>query len=258
MRRKTLLESIGVVLLLAVAANIAWSRFQANRAAPQTPTATPTPRMRSLVRARDAQEKTQDTRPAPDTPDSEPSADAPPSPQTGFLVVEVREADGSVPTGPVTLVNRELDFVRDVEDGRLVLESVAGPVSFMVVAEERTEGPLTATVRPSAATELVFTLPEPEPKTEPVLVSAGLELAPDEEFYVVAAVAPGSPAAAAGLQPGDAVLEVGNAPVTELTPEEIALSLLGAPGDRVFLRVVIRNRQDEFEEHHVELVLHPF
>lgn len=251
MRRKTLLESLGVAFLLAVAAGIGWSRFQARRDAPRAPDPTPTPRMRSLMRVRNSPKVS-----ATPTPSSDPSsaADHPAmDPSTGFLVVQVEEADGSVPADSVTLFNRELGFEREVHDGRAILESLTGSVTLSVRAGDRTAGPQTVVVEADASTDLVFTLPEPEPP----LASTGLRLEPAEGFYRIAEVIPDTPAADVGLQAGDAVLQVGNVPVAELTPAEITLSLLGAPGDSVWLLVVIRNQQGDFEEHQVELVLEP-
>lgn len=58
-----------------------------------------------------------------------------------------------------------------------------------------------------------------------------------EDFVEVVAVAPGSPAAAAGIRPGDAVVRVGETTVENRRPEEVARLIDGDSGTSVRIRL---------------------
>ena len=58
-----------------------------------------------------------------------------------------------------------------------------------------------------------------------------------EDFVEVVAVAPGSPAAVAGIRPGDAVVRVAETPVENRRPEEVARLIEGDSGTMVRIRL---------------------
>lgn len=80
----------------------------------------------------------------------------------------------------------------------------------------------------------------------------GLRLIDDRRAsFLILAVWPGSPAAEAGLVPGDAIYAIGDAPAVRMTAVEAYYRLRGAPGTRVRL-AIWRRRADKPE--YVELV----
>ena len=61
----------------------------------------------------------------------------------------------------------------------------------------------------------------------------GLAMAPTRDGYVVRVVAPGSPAAEAGIPEGARVLSIAGHPAVDLSPDQIIALLQGEPGTRV-------------------------
>jgi len=258
MKKRTLIEAPLFLILLGVGVAIAmrlWTN-SAVEAPEQAPT--PTPRVANLLRS--VPVTTPETPPEILSPTPNPLAENPTpetvESETGILVVQVREADGSLPLDPVWLRTSLYSEELPIERGRLVLEVVTGTLPFDVVArngeEIRETEPFNATISPSSPTLLEFILPAPAPR----FISSGLELQRQPDgYWTVSAITPGSAAAQAGLQPDDAVLSLhGQTPET-YTDAQTAEALIGSPGDRIPLQVVIRNEQGELEEHQVELVI---
>ena len=82
--------------------------------------------------------------------------------------------------------------------------------------------------------------PEPKAPAQP-FNRAGLRLGRDTpESFAVSSVVPGSPAAAAGLQPGDQILAVNSQPAGQLAASDVFLMCSGAVGTRIDLLVRVK------------------
>src|SRR5262249_40355866 len=108
------------------------------------------------------------------------------------------------------------------EQGRRPVQVRLGPMPDMVAAER-------------VAAEYGFFLRQPE--AQPELGGA----APPGRTATVAAVVPKSPAAAAGLQVGDVLVEIGGKPAPSL--EAATIALLGLP-ERAPLALVVRRDRE--------------
>jgi membrane-associated protease RseP (regulator of RpoE activity) len=259
MRRKTKIEIPLVLLLLIIAASIGVNKFRQNASETPPPAApTATPRVKALAlefETSDALVSSPDSIQPPSSSTAVPPENF--APETGYIVIQVREADGTLPSEPIVLFNESLQFERPIENGRLVLETVTGTLSFQVKTaagpDQRITPPATVEVTTEDPVELSFTLPAPA--LEPELLSAGLTLAIADAYLEVSEVEPGSPAARVDIQAGDAIIRINNFPVTDLTPAQIAASLLGTPGTRISILLVIRNAAGAWEEKPVILTL---
>jgi carboxyl-terminal processing protease len=73
--------------------------------------------------------------------------------------------------------------------------------------------------------------------TEGQYTGIGVTIRSDDDALVIRQVYPRSPAASAGLEPGDAIVAVGGVPVSRRGPVRSREAILGAPGSAVTLRV---------------------
>ena len=80
------------------------------------------------------------------------------------------------------------------------------------------------------------------------LSGPGFSLSPEENYAVVAAVDPFSPAAELNLRPGHIIIEIDGQPVEGMTEEELNLALQGPAASSVRLTMVIENDAGDFEE----------
>jgi len=255
MRTRTSIELGMVVVLLLVGAALLFARLKPETAPEETTAPTPTPRMLSLIRELGPVERARDlSRPSSAPANSGSAAEIEEEIlETGLLEIQVREEDGGVPEETVEVVNEDLDFRQTVENGRLVLETDPGVFSFHARTAStpvRQSKALSARVEEGELARLDLVLPSPVTTAGP-----GMSLIPEGEYAIVSEMLEDGPAHAAGLRPGDAVLEINGAPITALTAGELEVAMTGAPGERIQLRVVIRNGAGELEEHEVPLTL---
>jgi len=260
LKKRTYIEAPLFLLLLGVGIAIA-ARFWTQKTETQPePEPTPVPRMAHLLRSVPVATPTATSDPSGSPTGSITQTSFPPETvpesETEILVIQVREQDGRVPADQVFLQSPIYGTDLEVINGRLALEVVTGTLSFNVVAkngnEVRPSETLSATVSSGSPSLLEFTLPPPVPR----FISAGLELQRQPDgYWSVSGIVAGSAAEQVGLQVDDAVLTIHGHTPSALTDAQAAASLLGSPGDRIPLQVVIRNAQGTLEEHQVEMVI---
>jgi len=244
MRKRTLVDLFLLGLLLTVAVQV-W-RPRIFRFFPFSPPSDaepqPTPRMQGFMR-RGGPEL------AAVPPVQPPGASTFPDPaeeNPAWLILHVRTMADTVPEGALWISNEDGSFQQLVENGRLALQLPPGPARFFarLTDEFGTRSSRTAGLDLSAgeAQQLVLRIPDPE------LRSPGITLQGGELYAEVTAVTPGSPAALAGLQAGDAILAIDRVPVAGLGAGQLETLLLGPATQPVILRLVIRNEAGDFEE----------
>ncbi|NNC88493.1 MAG: S41 family peptidase, partial [Akkermansiaceae bacterium] len=86
-----------------------------------------------------------------------------------------------------------------------------------------------------------------EAEAPPELPGLGITLGKSESYLTVTAVRDQSPAARAGIAPGDRILTIGDAPAAGFTLKEALAALSGDPGESVDLALERRGDREKFE-----------
>jgi hypothetical protein len=178
-------------------------------------------------------------------------ATAPPPPAPRPISGRLLDEHGQPLRLPAQLVSEAGGFTLGITNG--VFQGVL-PVghweSYLQVrtgAALQRVGPITLPVGEGENSPLVIEVPGVQSPVGP-----GFAFAHRGEFLEVQEVEAGSPAAAAGLAPGDAIVEVNHHPVREWDAATVARALLGAPDTPYQIKVVAPSGEG-FTETTVEL-----
>lgn len=249
MRKRTLVDLTLLILLLAVAWRV-WSgpfrRSQPPRD-PEISEAQPTPRVQDLMRRSSGDTESdapQTSLPSRALPEERTGISIPAAP--ALLLVNIRNEDGSVPEGDLFVSSEDGSFQQAAPGGRLVLQSEPGILRLYAGVEDA-DGMRVSPLSPvhlqaGESTELLLEIPAPR------MVLPGFRLQPGDLYAEVLNVMPGSPAALAGLEAGDAVLAINQVPVAGLTADQLESLLLGPQDEALLLRLVIREEDGSFSE----------
>ena len=253
-RKRIGIDLILLVLALGIGlwgwrANV--RRLEARRTGAE-PEAAPTPRMTDFMRR---------TAHSNDIPQPVPTLPPTPVPVITDPVEEIEEPvvlgltvttpDGNPHPGPIEIFSPDTGFSQWIPDHRLALRIGPGPQRFQAAFTDE-YGTRESQIQeidavPGEAYALTLVIPFPEP------ASPGFTLIPGDGFAEVVEVFPGSPAANAGMVPGDAVLTIDQIDVDGLEVQTLNNLLLGPPGQPVRLLMIIRNDAGDLEEVEVEL-----
>lgn len=252
-RKRTVIESILCLLLLWVAVQV-WTRREPEGVPDADPEPVPTPRVqeflrRSLSETVALSEATAETAAAPVEAVAGEAVSA-----SSFLLVQVREPDGRVPSGEVMLLSVDSfspEIRQPFEGGEVLLEVPNGTWTWMAVSTERGRVRMTAPeslALPQGTNGFLQLQFAALPMGEP-----GIRLLGGELYATVTEVAAESPAARAGMQPGDAVIAIGGVPAGGIPEQALQRMLEGERGSAVLLNLVIRHEDGSLEE--VEVLL---
>jgi len=261
-RRRIGVEAL-LAALLAVAMWFAWKPAELNEPgeAPETGTEGKG-RVADFVRQQSTEvPKPTVMRPEPFTP--EPTAPPPPAvpvveeqatPKARFMGF-VLDAEGRPVTTEVLLFSPDGQFTVTTSAGTFDHEVSVG--TFQVTAQyrrglvlERT-APVTVTFRAGQSTRQDFVLP-----IQPPAGTLGIDLALHSDYGEVVHVAPGSAAAAAGIQVGAVIIEVDGTPISRMDANQLQARLAPASGQTVALLLVVQTERG-FEEFPLSLTARP-
>ncbi len=246
MRKRTLIELLLLLPLLLVGIQV-WQRTL-NRPAvadepPETEDAAP-------HRVQDLMRRTPSAFPEPEeTPP--PRSESPPpqaAPLPAWITLQVLEADGTIPTDAVLVFSPDETLYESAPLGQLVLSADPGILTLQASATDgaslRISDPQTLRLEPGERHTLQIRLPAPEP----LQALPGFSLLPGDTYALITEVSPGSPAEAAGLQPGDAVLALDGVPTANLSVAQLEDLLLGPAETPLRLSLILQHDNGEFEE----------
>ncbi len=148
-------------------------------------------------------------------------------PEPAVLSLEVREPDGSAPAERVWVRLSGSEEEEEITGGQLLLEVPEGEWTFWLETPTRKTDPMSLSIRAGDILSLQLQLPPPIASR----MASGLYLTREGGIWRIEAVEPGSPAAAAGLTPGDEITAIGGIPVPTLSPTQILSIHTGYPGE---------------------------
>ncbi|MCC5846595.1 MAG: PDZ domain-containing protein [Verrucomicrobia bacterium] len=252
-RTRTDLILLVIVLLVAAWSWRARTRMMERRANRMEAIPTATPRVQDFMRRVTIDEALSDDLPSPAlTPalvDEDTFEDRAAGP--GFLVLDILTPDGHLHPGPLEVFTPDGLFVQQVSDGRVALQLEPGRMTLQARFEDeygiRHSEVLNLQIEQGERLAAELIIPDPViPDME--LGAPGFGLVPGDGYAEVVDVIPDSPAANAGLRPGDAVLSIEGQSVAAMNTETLNGLLWGPPGTPVILQLVIRTENGELEE----------
>ena len=243
---------LALVLLIAAWSWRARTRMVERRREGVAAIPTATPRVQDFMRRVTIDEAPGNDRHSPDLTLSADEADAPPvSPVAGLLILEILTPDGQLHPGPLEVFSPDGLFVQEVRGGQLALQLEPG--AFSLQARYGDEYGLRHSeilaLEIDGGERLAAALVIPDPILPDLVLGApGFGLVPGDGYAEVVEVLPDSPAALAGLRPGDAVLSIEGQSVAAMNADTLNSLLWGPPGTPVNLQLVIRAENGELEE----------
>ena len=158
----------------------------------------------------------------------------------GLLVAFIRDGQGQPYQGTAEIVSGECAVKSVINDGEIAIELAPGVCEFYVQSlsdPSLVSQKVNVTVRSGETSSTVFNFPAA------ILSSVGLVLSAGEAWQEVREVIPAGPAALAGLEVGDIIIEISGRDVSLSTAND-AMGLLAGPANTT-VEVVIAVEGDK-------------